>query len=39
LIKDLRIAGIKDIVEANKYMREVYIPEHNKRYGIGAREA
>lgn len=38
LVKDLRIAGIKDIVKANKYIRDIYIPEHNKKYGDKAEE-
>lgn len=38
LIKDMRLAGIKDIEGGNRYIREVYIPEHNRRYSIPARQ-
>jgi hypothetical protein len=33
LVKELRLAGISDIADANRFLREVYIPAHNKRFG------
>jgi hypothetical protein len=33
LVKELRLAGISDISAANRFLREVYIPAHNKRFG------
>lgn len=32
LVKELRLAGINDIAAANRFLREVYIPAHNKRF-------
>lgn len=32
LVKELRLAGISDIAAANRFLREVYIPAHNKRF-------
>lgn len=32
LVKELRLAGINDIVAANRFLREVYIPAHNARF-------
>jgi transposase len=40
LPKELRLAGITDDIEAaNRYLREVYIPEHNARFAIAPAEA
>lgn len=33
-IKELRLAWINDYDEAERYLREVLIPERNKRYGV-----
>lgn len=32
LPKELKLAGIRDIEAANRFIREVYLPEHNKRF-------
>jgi transposase len=32
LPKELKLAGIKDIDAANRFIREVYLPEHNARF-------
>jgi hypothetical protein len=32
LPKELRLAGITDIVAANRFIREVYLPAHNARF-------
>jgi transposase len=32
LIKELALAGIADIVAANRFIREVYLPRHNARF-------
>ena len=36
LIKKMRLRNIKSGQEANKYIKEVYIPEHNKKYSSKA---
>lgn len=38
LIKELRLAGISTMEEANKFLREVYIPKHNRRYAVEPAE-
>jgi len=30
LVKELRLAGIRDIATANRWIRQVYLPEHNR---------
>jgi transposase len=37
LINELRLAGIKDVMAANRYLNEVYIPQHNKRFAVEAK--
>jgi transposase len=32
LIKELALAGIRDIAAANQFIREVYLPQHNARF-------
>lgn len=32
LPKELKLAGIKGVEAANRFIREVYLPEHNKRF-------
>jgi transposase len=32
LTKELALAGIRDIEAANRWIREVYLPEHNRRF-------
>lgn len=34
LIKELRLAGISTMADANKFLHEVYIPKHNRRYAV-----
>lgn len=36
LIKDMRLAGISNREEANRYAQEVYIPEHDNLFSIQA---
>lgn len=36
LVKELALAGIKDKDEANRFIREVYLPEHNARFAVEA---
>lgn len=38
LVKKLRLAGISTMEEGNKYLREVYIPDHNRRYAVEPAE-
>ena len=33
LIKKLRLYGIRTIQEANRYLRQHYLPDHNRRFG------
>ncbi|MBU1027194.1 MAG: ISNCY family transposase [Candidatus Margulisbacteria bacterium] len=35
-IKEMRLAGIKDYDEANKFLQEKFLPWHNKRYMLEA---
>ena len=40
LPKELALAGITDDVElANRFLREVYVPEHNRRFAVVAAES
>lgn len=36
LVRELRLAGIGTIDAANRFLREVYIRQHNKRFGVPA---
>jgi transposase InsO family protein len=38
LIKKLRIAGINTLAEANRYLQEIYLPEHNAKFAVTARQ-
>jgi hypothetical protein len=38
LVKELRLASISTIDEANRFVREVYIPQHNAKFAVAARE-
>jgi hypothetical protein len=38
LVKELRLAGISTMEDANKFLREVYIPKHNCRYAVEPAE-
>lgn len=39
LPKELADAGIATIADANRYLAEVYIPDHNRRFRVEAAEA
>lgn len=34
LVKELRLAGISNIKDANSFLRRTYIRDHNKRFGV-----
>lgn len=34
LVNELKFKGIKDIAEANRYIQEVYLPDHNQRFAV-----
>ncbi|MGB7839745.1 MAG: ISNCY family transposase [Terrimicrobiaceae bacterium] len=36
LVKELELAGIADIATANRWIREVYLPQHNARFATPA---
>ncbi len=36
LIKELRLAGIRDVATANAWIRESYLPGHNQRFMVEA---
>jgi LmbE family N-acetylglucosaminyl deacetylase len=36
LVKELRHAGVRDVDSANRWIREVYLPQHNARFAIPA---
>ncbi len=38
LVKELRLAGISTMEEANKFLREIYIPKHNRSYAVEPAE-
>jgi transposase len=38
LVNELKAAGIRDVAEANRFIREVYIPDHNKEFGRTAKD-
>ena len=38
LVKELRLAGISTIEQANQFLWEVYIPEHNRRFAVDPAE-
>jgi len=38
LPQELRLAGIADMEAANCYLRDVYLPEHNRRFAVAAAE-
>lgn len=39
LVKELRLAGISTIAEANEFLRRIYIPKHNARYAVAPRSS
>lgn len=34
LVKELRLEGIDNIDDANRYLADVYLPRHNERFGV-----
>ena len=38
LVNELRLAGITTIEQANAFIREVYLPEHNARFAVPAAQ-
>jgi hypothetical protein len=38
LPQELRLAGISGVEEANRFLRDRYIPEMNRRFGVAAAE-
>ena len=38
LVKEMRLADIKDREAANRFLKETYIPNHNKRFSVSARQ-
>ena len=36
LPQELRLAGITDMAEANRFLKEVYLPRHNARFAVPA---
>lgn len=38
LVKELRLAGIKNIKDANRFLAEIYLTDHNKRFAVSARQ-
>lgn len=36
LVKELRLAGISTIEEANRYLWKIYLPRHNERFSVEA---
>ena len=38
LVKELALAGIATVATANRFIAEVYLPEHNARFAVAAEE-
>jgi transposase len=38
LPKDFRLAGIADVAAADRWLAEVYLPEHNARFAVAAEQ-
>lgn len=38
LIKEMRLAGIRTKEEGTRFFREVYLPKHNAKFAVSARE-
>jgi hypothetical protein len=38
LIKEMRLRGISTVDDANRYLREEFLPDYNRRFGRPARE-
>jgi len=39
LVKELRLAGISTMAEANVFIRKVYLPKHNRKFAVTARQS
>lgn len=39
LVKELRLAGISTIAEANVFIRDSYLPKHNRKFAVTARQS
>jgi len=39
LVKELRLRGVSTVEEANRFIRDVFLPAFNRRFGRPAREA
>lgn len=39
LVKELRLAGINTIKEANRFAQTVYLPKHNEKFAVSPRES
>lgn len=39
LVKELRLAGISTMEDGNKFLPQVYIPKHNRRYAVEPAES
>ena len=39
MVKEMRLSNLKERDEANLYMYEKYIPDHNRRFSVTARNA
>ena len=38
LVKELALAGITEVEAANRFIAEVYLPEHNARFAVAAQQ-
>ena len=38
LVKELALAGIAEVEAANRFLAEVYLPEHNARFAVAAEQ-
>ena len=38
LPKELRLAGIRDVAAANRWLKEVYLADHNRRFAIAPQQ-
>lgn len=39
LIKKMRLEGISNVEEANEYIKNIYIPRHNRKFKVEARKS
>lgn len=39
LVKELRLAGISSIAQANRFLQEAYVPAHNGRFALAPAQA